>query len=294
MSSLWSLVRKKKIQYAADVFTRNMASRIIEQLSGEPPKLVDLSDYATNYWAEEESQFDTQAADATPCFERMWFEWRMNEMRSAVFVHRHSIGEATAIVDAENLPKSPPDARFFLEFLVLTEQDEAVVMRGATFCFIDRLGCLDEISIFGPSEDRVAFGGHTRFVCEALTTINTKGTRIEPPFDSKTTQVVKPTRNPCSVWHTIHLPKFARPPLEDASVSPEVLERREHWVRAHPKDYRRGGGLFGRIKARIWVPEFQRGNPELGTVKQSYKVDRREPGRAGDTEPKALPPAKEA
>jgi hypothetical protein len=272
MSSLWSLVRKGKIQYAANVFTRGMASRVIEQLSGEPPKLVDLSDYGSN-WAEEDSQFDTQAADATPCFERMWFEWRVNEIRSAVFVRRYSIGEATAIVDAENLPKSPPEgARFFLQFLVLIEQDGAVVMRGATFCFIDHLGSLDEISIFGPSEDRVGFGGHTRFVCEALTTINTKGTRIEPPFDSKPTQIVKPNRAPCSVWHTIHLPRFARPPLEDAVVSPEVLERREHWVRAHRRDYRRGGGMFGRVKALVWVPEFQRGNPELGTVKQSYAV----------------------
>jgi hypothetical protein len=43
-------------------------------------------------------------------------------------------------------------------------------------------------------------------------------------------------------------------------------------VRAHRRDYRDGGGLFGRVKALVWVPEFKRGNAELGTVKQSYSI----------------------
>ena len=30
--------------------------------------------------------------------------------------------------------------------------------------------------------------------------------------------------------------------------------------------------MFGRVKALVWVPEFRRGNPELGTVKQSFTV----------------------
>jgi hypothetical protein len=102
--------------------------------------------------------------------------------------------------------------------------------------------------------------------------MNTRGTRIEPPLDGKHVQVVKPDRAPCSVWRTIHLPKMPSLPLEGAETSETILERREHWVRAHRRDYRKGNGMFGRLKALVWVPEFQRGNSELGTVKQSYAV----------------------
>ena len=108
---------------------------------------------------------------------------------------------------------------------------------------------------------------------EVVTIMNTRGTRIEPPLNKPPCEVMKPNRPPHSVWHTIHLPHFQPPPLQDAIIDGPVLEKREHWVRAHRKDYRDGKGLFGRIKALVWVPEFQRGNPELGTVMQSYRVD---------------------
>jgi hypothetical protein len=110
-----------------------------------------------------------------------------------------------------------------------------------------------------------------RMVCDALTSINTCGTTMRPPFESHA-QVVKPDRAPCSVWHTIQIPRFHHPLPPGTVVSPEVLERREHWVRAHRRDYRHGAGMFGRVKALVWVPEYQRGNPELGTVQQSYEV----------------------
>jgi hypothetical protein len=148
----------------------------------------------------------------------------------------------------------------------------AVLRAGADF-LIDRLGCAcGQVATVCAERDQGATLFRTMFVCNILTTINTLGTRIEPPFNPTATQIIKPSRPPCSVWHTIHLPRFAAPPLADAEVSPEVLERREHWVRAHRRDYRRGGGMFGRIKALVWVPEYQRGNAELGTVKQSYRV----------------------
>lgn len=96
---------------------------------------------------------------------------------------------------------------------------------------------------------------------------------MEPPIPGGPVQIVKPDRWPSSVWHTIHIPRFPHPsqPL-NGDVTPEVLEKREHWVRAHRADYRNGKGLFGRIHGLIWVPEHRRGNPELGTVKQSFEV----------------------
>jgi hypothetical protein len=130
----------------------------------------------------------------------------------------------------------------------------------------------DDFPVVWNNEDAENYDVRVAVALETLTTMNTRGTRIEPPIDAKHVQVVKPDRVPCSVWHAIHLPKMPSIPL-GAETSDTILERREHWVRAHRRDYRHGAGMFGRVKALVWVPEFQRGNPELGSVFQSYKVE---------------------
>ena len=48
----------------------------------------------------------------------------------------------------------------------------------------------------------------------------------------------------------------------------------DHWVRGHYADYTNGKGLFGRLKVRIWIVEHTAGNPELGTVVSSYRVEK--------------------
>jgi len=283
MASLWSLVRKRQISYALNTFSNESARAIAQQLlTGPPPKLVNLSDFAST-WDDDDGAFDMDAMDATPCFPRMWFEWSRNAERTAAFVGRHTLDEVAKLIHLD--APAPADARFFLQMVFLHEQNGAPVLRGAALFYIDRLGCLTG-SIHEICTDDIR--GHIAtcalLVCEALTNINTQGTRIEPPFDSKPVQIVKPDRAPCSVWHTIHLPNFAHPPLVDGIISPEVLERREHWVRGHRRDYRRGAGMFGRVKALIWVPEFQRGNAELGTVQQAYEIRNDAAGR----KPKSL------
>ncbi len=149
---------------------------------------------------------------------------------------------------------------------------------GSARLMIDSLGEIasDDFPVIWDSKDGEHYDQRFAIALETLTTMNTRGTRIEPPPNAKQVQIVKPDRAPSSVWHTIHLPKMPSAPLEGAQTSETILERREHWVRAHRRDYRHGGGLFGRVKALVWVPEFQRGNPELGTVKQTYEVARRD------------------
>jgi hypothetical protein len=52
----------------------------------------------------------------------------------------------------------------------------------------------------------------------------------------------------------------------------EKREIRFHKVRGHSADYRKGKGLFGKLRVLIWVPEHTVGDPELGTVVSSYRV----------------------
>jgi hypothetical protein len=218
--------------------------------------------------------------DATPPFKWMWLEWLTGNLRSAAIICRTAVsagifergqGLETAFPEG-----APTNARFILRVVFLNDQGGYARFHSTVIFCIDHLGCVAgalNLSA-GTAKGRVIVSNYVALICEALTNMNTHGTRIEPPFDSQPTQIVKPDRAPCSVWHTIHLPRFAAPPLIDAEITPEILERREHWVRGHRKDFRRGAGMFGRVKALVWVGEHQRGNPELGSVFSTYQVEK--------------------
>jgi hypothetical protein len=62
--------------------------------------------------------------------------------------------------------------------------------------------------------------------------------------------------------------------VRGASPDGEKRELRFHKVRGHYADYTNGKGLFGRLKVCIWIVEHTAGNPELGTVVSSYRVEK--------------------
>jgi hypothetical protein len=290
MGSLWSLLKKKDdIGYDKTVFSSEDCAFIFEGLKSHPPKLINATQLVADLKAQNGPI--NSSHDLTPGFEMVWVE----------FMDRYPDGTdgRHAISIARTGPKETDatDTAHHLSFFLWSQYQDIAFLSGSAGCLINQFGDPIKGSLFTSwPEDDVAKSNNYVFAVaiETLTTMNTRGTRIEPTLDAKSVQVIKPNRAPCSVWHTIHLPRMPSRPLEGAELSGTVLERREHWVRAHRRDYRHGGGMFGRVKALVWVPEFQRGNPELGTVKQSYEVHRRDPGRAGDTERKALPPSKEA
>jgi len=216
--------------------------------------------------------------DATPCHSDLWLEWLTpTQKRHALAITRFDLSDVSRM-------EIPERARFLLEVSFFLEYQAQAQFFSDWFMFIDEFGeFLFDSSRSGHDPARgqefdfdevntKLFEDVMPYAAEILTVMNTRGTRIEPPINKLPAEVVKPNRAPHSVWHTIHLPRFQAPPLENTEISGPVLEKREHWVRAHRRDYRKGAGMFGRIKALVWVPEFQRGNPELGTVNQSFKV----------------------
>lgn len=269
MASLLARIRKDGgVYYCAPLIASN-ADKFVERLSHIDPILVNIQGVVEQLEGKMLRLRDL-ADDITPCHPDMWFEFlNLERQRVAIYVTRHtpeSLGEGIwAALD-------PPDeTRFVIHQTSLIEFQNTAKLLGIDYILIDKMGkLLRSVPICpeGAFDFTDAMLGYT---CETLSCMNTRGTRIEPPLDKPPAQVVKPKRAPCSVWHTIHLPKFASEPM-NAETSGEVIERREHWVRAHRADYRVGGGLFGRIHALVWVPEHKRGNPELGTVKQIFEV----------------------
>jgi len=278
MASLWSLLHgqhRAKIGFNVDVFTRDHIYAFIRAWDADPPKLVNITDYTQTWIDDPGAQFDLHHMDATPGFKHMWFEWLVKGgQRNAMMVERRKIDEVAQAGLTQQFGEVT-GGRFFLNLVLLNEEDGRAAFRAMVGMHIDHLGCLTgNVASAYENEPEIQRLIMLRvlLVCDALTSMNTCGTKMVPPFDSPHAQIVKPDRAPCSVWHTIQIPKFQNPPLLGAVVTPEVLERREHWVRAHRRDYRHGNGMFGRVKALVWVPEFQRGNQELGTVQQSYEV----------------------
>ena len=111
-------------------------------------------------------------------------------------------------------------------------------------------------------------------VCEAIVRMNTEGVVVSPPWSEPKAIHEKPNpKKLCSIWRTIHIgvEKVVHGGKNGLAITKEAADRRECWVRASRKDYRRNG-LFGRIRKLIYVPEHKRGNPDLGTVVHSFKV----------------------
>jgi hypothetical protein len=280
MSSLWSLIRKHgEIGYDPEVYSAPDADRIFSAMFASikaQPHLINISTQADE-WCENRttSEVDFATLDATPCFAHLWLEWT-SARRYGVLIRRHPAtqGLDDAIQSSgRKMIRPVSNSKYLVQMSFFGEFEGRAEFHGVVQFYIDATGHpLGGYEISAHEDDKEALTSMAFMVADVLTTMNTLGTRIQPPLIDRHAQVVKPTREPCSVWHTIHLPAFARPPLGGAIISPEMLERRDHWVRGHRKDYRQGHGMFGRIKALVWVPEFQRGNPELGTVKQRYII----------------------
>jgi len=284
MASLWSLLYKGKADCEND---KCNLKDLVPDLIRESPLLVNATETVTEIMRRGDESIMGQSLDATPGHPWLWLEYIYfrDQLRRAILVHRAS----RDLLQRDRYPfgfKNPvlPEGTRHVLFMAGWEENQGyALLRGMSYSLLDALGQPIQPNDIGAEEflftiangfdeeDDAWIHCQSCIACEVLTIMNTRGTRVDPSLEHHA-GVVKPNRRPHSVWHTIHLPKFASPPLENGVVDGPVLEKREHWVRAHRADYRDGNGLFGRVKALIWVPEHKRGNPELGTVKQSFKV----------------------
>lgn len=273
MASLWARLRKARRVYGFAPFTQSLCESVLDRVERlDEPVLVNVQDIS-NRLDGKEVRYGDVAQDITPCHPELWLEFIT--LRSC-----SRVGIWVSRIDCSLIPKAiadefpiPDNTRFLIQFTTLIEHDIAAAIASMVFVYIGDTGTpLADFHVHMKEWEQQSLSMYV-LGCEVLTTMNTRGTRIEPPLDKPSVRVVKPNRAPCSVWHTIHIPKFRSEPLGLPSAD-EVVEKREHWVRAHRADYREGKGLFGRIHGLVWIPEHRRGNPELGTVKQIFEVSR--------------------
>lgn len=232
------------------------------------------------------SDFRTDLEDITPPFSRLWIEAACRipggTFKLGVLVRRFpppAGDELASLINrgGRTLIECPDKYGHYVDFVMFTEYEARVILTAMTVAITDKFGQLvwvgHAIPDSGEHNDTASEMTHrTLFVaCEAMVRMNTQGTVLVP---EKSLKLRKPKIGmlPACVWHTIHIvgPKYIHGGRD--CCTEEAIERREHWVRAHRADYRKGRGLFGHIKELIWVPEHKRGNPELGLVIPQYVV----------------------
>lgn len=240
--------------------------------------------------------FTSDFEDITPGFESMWLEWIEKPESVAVKIACHVIRFPANVMSAQEYRDAWGDwdtdlttVKHILRIHAFTEYPgRGGAFVAGWFIAIDDMGQVLGISCIpslpdelDPNGDRAAHQSREvlAVALESLVRMNTTGTEVSPPWGAITDpksnvvsiEIKKHRENPYSIWRTIYIGQIAGLKSE-ATATGAATERREHYIRAHRKDYRKGAGLFGRINKLIWFAEQKRGNPELGTVKQDYVV----------------------
>ena len=203
-----------------------------------------------------------------PPFRAMWIEFKAKnqQSQSAVLVNR--------------IQREHGEPRISLTTWLESDGSAHGPMLSAQF-LLDESGAVDESSftLRFPAQTTTNNNAFSwlAVVCalHALSRMNCKNTELRPMREGKLRPhpINKPV--PASVWHEIvitSVPKIR-------STGRDVLEHekreiRAHWIRGHYADYRNGAGLFGnpKLKALFWIPEYRKGDEELGQVIPEYTV----------------------
>jgi hypothetical protein len=108
----------------------------------------------------------------------------------------------------------------------------------------------------------------------ALSMLNCKNIQLvtQPTSKALRKRARKQNREPIIYKELVVHPMQPRKVQE--SSEPPQSHNRWHICRGHFKDYRKGKGLFGRIHGLFWVNQHVRGDPNLGYVLKTYKVEK--------------------
>jgi hypothetical protein len=257
--------------------------------------LVEITSVANDIQEAHEEMTDaewTKIADfktiacPMPPFRQMWLEAKRDTLMHVGFLVERV--QSAGVVPAV-LKEVPPDVReatkTSVNVLVWLNLTGNPMYLGQFMYLLDAeenmLACAD--TCLG-DEDKDENGDNERFkngfrttilwMLHALSRMNCHNVKLVPMAAGAPKLKPGSKRPPFSVWHEIvvtSLPQLRREQGETAADG-EKREVRYHRVRGHEADYRKGKGLFGRLKVRIWVEEHAAGKPELGTVKAGYKL----------------------
>lgn len=110
----------------------------------------------------------------------------------------------------------------------------------------------------------------------AISLLNCKNTSlVAAEYDRATKRRAIKRKVPSVIFKQLHVKPMGRKaqPAQQGEPSGEYLKRRLHICRGHFKDYRAGGGLFGRYKGLYWWSQQLRGDADQGIVVKDYIVE---------------------
>lgn len=214
-----------------------------------------------------------ETPQVTPPYPSMWMEAIALGKRVGLQVVR----EATDEVVRGSRARFKAAIYFWQE-----ENAEVTGPSGQTFLWIDDAGAIisAEFRVTGemhePPEE-VSDGQQvlTFLVAHALARMNCRNVVLRPIASPKVARRHQRDLVPATVWHEIRITDVPQVRSTGRGVLGRDESRmRRFWVRGHYADYRNGAGLFGNPKLRcvFWIPEHQRGNPELGDVIPEYTL----------------------
>lgn len=221
--------------------------------------------------------------DVTPPFANMWIEHFLAGNRIACLFQRfemlpEEISEFEVASSEQKYGDGP--YRHKIQIWIFIEVDGRVNLLGLMFLVTDEFGQIafaPRFRSFSVARDvnlPATFSSLVFFALEAIVRMNTQGTiLVRIPGQQRRPCRLRPLEAAACVWHEVVItPEIIVHTGEAVSMSSEAAERREYWVRACRRDYRKGRGLFGLHKALVWIPEHKRGNPDLGSEIPEFRI----------------------
>lgn len=274
--SLANIIRKRGIANPMFLLHFNSLDYVTQAVGHVDTARVNIQNVAD----EQERHIDIRKdlEDVCPPRTRMWFEWKGDRQIGCLVSKLSFEKPPDDYVDWQRIgPIDEPCSHLVIADL-FAEIDGAVAHLGDMRLMLNEFGQVHAHSAHATRDianvnDKQLFQCFWT-VCESIVRMNTEGVIVSPPWNEPKAVHEKPNpKKLCSIWRTIHIgsEKVAHGGRNGLALTKEAADRRECWVRATRKDYRRNG-LFGRTFKLVYVPEHKRGNHQLGTVVHEFNV----------------------
>lgn len=289
MSSIYSLVKSKKVNspYQSDWQERHELSVFCNWLAG-----IATSHGENCVPVDAQSAFDDVVStpdqsglrncelfwdllgDVTPPFRNMWLEGKILGEKVGIQVRREEVLRT---------PDGRP-CRWEVQFYPWREhQGDAIGALYRASVFLSESGdpFAQKQMVFYESQNQAVLDDWEEALqvmvfsaCHALSKMNCRNVELKAASEAKIRQN-RPLKVLASIWHTIHLREDVlrvQSTGRSAFDTAPDTQHRAFWVRGHYTDYRNGPGHFGNPnrRYRLWIPEHERGNKELGETVTGY------------------------
>ena len=167
-------------------------------------------------------------------------------------------------------------ARWMITFNLLTSIGPRIAVLGFASLYLDFLGqVIPECILLIPNSE-TPHEGMTSLLYPylyALGLLHCKNVElVDAPIQRATRRRWKKEKRPDIVFKTLRVHPMRAQKRYTTEGGHSGEKKRFHICRGHFKDYRKGGGLFGRLNGIYWWEQHTRGDSEQGVIVKDYHV----------------------